>query len=127
MATAKQQAILDWINQHVDHTFSTVQLANDLHISLPTLLSFIKAHPHRFTRVKHGHYMVNAETTLTAFVEHTMDTVERPSQAIVPVHVFNTSANIFAAQTFSGNDQPVEETTAATDNDDNATSRIFDW
>jgi hypothetical protein len=63
MASAKQNAIRNWINEHVGETFSTVQLAKDLGISLPTLLSYIKNNEDRFSKVKHGAYRIEAVAT----------------------------------------------------------------
>ena len=58
MVTSKQLLIEQFINAHPFQQVSTTALAATLNISLPTVLSYIKNHPHRFTKVKHGWYQI---------------------------------------------------------------------
>lgn len=64
MATAKTLAITNWVNTHPAQEFSTTKLAQELGVSLPTLLSYIKNNSHRFNKVKHGVYQVMAVATV---------------------------------------------------------------
>lgn len=58
MAASKQNLIRDWADANVGETFSTVTLAKQLGISLPTLLTYLKAHSAQFAKASHGWYTV---------------------------------------------------------------------
>lgn len=85
MATSKTNIIANWVNTHPMQQFSTTKLANELGVSLPTLLSYIKANSHKFNKVKHGTYQVMATASVTEVSATT------PENQIAPSIVINTS------------------------------------
>lgn len=69
MAVSKQLVISNYIASNPGTTFNTVQLAQQLGVSLPTLLSYIKNHPADFAKVKHGWYSIAEQQIMGTFTD----------------------------------------------------------
>jgi hypothetical protein len=63
---SKQKKIEEYINTIVGATISTTSLATSAGCTLPTVLTFIKNNPHRFTKVSRGRYTIVAESISSA-------------------------------------------------------------
>lgn len=87
MASAKQQLITQYLSDHQGEQFNTVQLAKDLGISLPTLLSYIKNNPTQFSKVKHGWYAVHHEQPIMGTFTDDGDYIPAPIISTVLVTI----------------------------------------
>lgn len=58
---SKTNVITNYINTIVGGNVTTTALAVATDCSLPTVLAYIKAHPHRFHRVARGTYRIEPE------------------------------------------------------------------
>jgi hypothetical protein len=61
---SKQNDIMNFINTVEGQTFSTSQLCDAAKCTLPTVLTFIKNNPSRFTKVRRGIYTVNSTISI---------------------------------------------------------------
>lgn len=82
---SKQKMIDDFINQNIGQTFKTSQICTLCECTLPTVLSYIKQNPSRFTKVKRGIYTINA--SIATIVESV--TVSNSSQTFLPSTAFD--------------------------------------
>jgi len=64
---SKTPQIEQFINTHVNSTFSTKEMCELSGVSLPTLLNYIKANSERFELVSYGTYrIVQASTSVNS-------------------------------------------------------------
>ena len=82
---SKQKIIDDFINQNIGNTFKTSQICELCNVTLPTVLSYIKQNPTRFTKVKRGIYTINASIAL--IVQSVSE--NNSSQTFLPSTVFD--------------------------------------
>lgn len=82
---SKQNYILNFINTVEGQSFSTSQLCDAAKCTLPTVLTFIKNNPSRFTKVSRGVYKVNVTQTM---VEQVTDT-PADTTTFLPSSVFD--------------------------------------
>jgi hypothetical protein len=68
---SKQKVIDEFVNQNVGSTFKTSQICELCNVTLPTVLTYIKQNPSRFTKVKRGIYTIN--TTLANIIQSIAD------------------------------------------------------
>jgi hypothetical protein len=59
---SKHNQIMEFINNNVNTSFRTTQMAETVGCSLPTILSFIKNNPSRFNKTGHGIYTILPES-----------------------------------------------------------------
>ena len=57
---SKQHLIGQYVSQHEGETISTTELASNVGVTLPTVLTFIKNHPDQFEKVARGRYALRA-------------------------------------------------------------------
>lgn len=55
---SKTPQIEQFVNSHINSTFSTKEMCELAGVSLPTLLNYIKANPERFELVSYGTYRI---------------------------------------------------------------------
>jgi len=64
---SKTPQIEQFINTHINNTFSTKEMCEQIGVSLPTLLNYIKANQNRFKLVSYGTYtIVQASTSVNS-------------------------------------------------------------
>jgi hypothetical protein len=62
---SKTPAIEAFVTSNVGKTFATKDMCEQIGCSLPTLLSYIKANPMKFTQTSYGSYLLNTDVTST--------------------------------------------------------------
>lgn len=74
---SKTPAIEAFVSSNIGKSFSTKEMCEQIGCSLPTLLSYIKANPIKFTQTSYGSYLLNSDvtstTTLSASTQMTDD------------------------------------------------------
>jgi len=60
---SKTPQIEQFINTHVNNTFSTKEMCEQIGVSLPTLLNYIRANQNRFQLVSYGTYTIVQAST----------------------------------------------------------------
>ena len=57
---SKQHLIGQYVAQHLGESISTNDLALEVGVSLPTVLTYIKNHPDQFEKVSRGRYLIKS-------------------------------------------------------------------
>lgn len=135
MASKKQQLIQTWIDSNIGTTFSTVQIAKDLGITLPTMLAFMKANSDRFVKVKHGWYQVcAAEVTSGDEPAFSVTDVVPSSPHITHMTLISSTASVISDDSDDTDcvNNTVDDADSDTGNNTMVTSsepedRPFDW
>lgn len=60
---SKTPAIEAFVSRSVGQAFSTKEMCEQIGCSLPTLLTYIKANPAKFTQTSYGNYLINSDVT----------------------------------------------------------------
>lgn len=147
MASAKQQLIVSYIDNNPGTTFNTVVLSQQIGISLPTLLSYIKNNPTKFAKVKHGWYTIESEAPIESSIMGTFtddgDYIPAPIETttVLVTVIENADTSDAGPLVYIPNgpipfpkEAPATNHTSDTDDDDTdvplvqrVTSRPFDW
>lgn len=80
---SKQDQIKQFVETNVGREYRTIDIADQVGCSLPTILSFIKNNSTSFEKTGHGKYLIKAEAKTMTVSESSTDNSEHEIDSVV--------------------------------------------